>query len=123
LPIQVNHQVRYSHEGIWKPIKVKSARILKFPGIEFSKARGYFDGASQGSPGICGSGDILYLSANYDICFKAAFGQGSNNRAELCALWVLLNLALDRGVKSIQILADSKLAIDWANGVNKLEKI
>lgn len=104
LPIQVSHQVRYAYHGIWKLAKAKTPIILKHPDIDYTKAWGYFEGASQGNPGICGFCGILYLSTTHHISFEVAFGQGSNKRAEMCALWMLLNLAVGKGVKSIQIM-------------------
>jgi hypothetical protein len=121
LPIQVSHQVRYAYDGIWKPAETKTPRILKLLDIDYTKAWGYFDGASHGNPGICESGGILYLSTTHHFSFKVAFGQGSKKRDEMCALCMLLNLAVDKGAKSIQIMGDLKLAINWANGANKIE--
>lgn len=66
LPIQVSHQVyeSYDYSGIWKSLKEKPMKILNQPDIGHSKAWGYFDRDSQGSPDICGSGGILLLSSN-----------------------------------------------------------
>lgn len=38
----------------------------------------------------------------------------SNNKADLCALWLLLKLAADKEISSMQVPGDSKLLIDWA---------
>jgi hypothetical protein len=41
-------------------MKVTNPRVLNFPDADNSKAWGYFDGASQGTPGICGAGGIFF---------------------------------------------------------------
>jgi ribonuclease HI len=40
---------------------------------------------------------------------KLGFGQGINNKVELCALWLLLKLAANKGISSLQVIGDSKL--------------
>ena len=57
------------------------------------------------------------------ILFKSATGQGSNNRAEPCVLWLLLKLAVDRAITCFQVLRQSKLVIDRVNGKNRLESL
>jgi len=49
--------------------------------------------------------------SSYYFSFKVVSRQGSNNKAEMCTLFVLLNLAMDKGVSSIQIMGDLKLVI------------
>jgi ribonuclease HI len=49
-------------------------------------AWGYFDGAHQGIPGICGVGGLLFLNESHHVSFMYAAGQGANNRSEFCAL-------------------------------------
>lgn len=50
-------------------------------------------------------------------------GQDQNKRAELFALWLLLKIASDKTINSFHILGYSKLIIDWAKGLNKLENL
>ena len=38
----------------------------------------------------------------------------SNNKEDLCALWLLLKLAADKEISSMQVPGDRKLLIDWA---------
>lgn len=82
-----------------------------------------FDGACQGTPGVCGGGRILYLKENHCISFKSAVGEGANDRAELYALCLLLEIASERGLTILQIMGDYKLIIEWANGKYKMENL
>jgi ribonuclease HI len=62
-------------------------KILKIPEIDKSKTWGYFDWACQGSAVTCGAGGIIFIKGNHVVAFKAAVGVGTNNRAEMFALW------------------------------------
>ena len=70
--------------------------MLKASEIVKSSQWGYFDGASQGEPTLGGVGGIAYLndSTKFEITFT--LGQGTNNKAELVALWSILRLALEK---------------------------
>jgi ribonuclease HI len=48
---------------------------------------------------------------------------GTNNKAEMSALWVLLTLAVEKDISRVQILGDSKLENNWANGKNNVENL
>ena len=39
-------------------------------------------------------------------------GEGTNNRVETYALWILLKAAVEKGIRTLQVLGDSKLLID-----------
>ena len=57
-------------------------------------------------------GPILYLdNANYFL-LKYGVGLGTNNRADLYALWILLKVAVGSEVKRLQGFGDSKLLMD-----------
>lgn len=77
-------------------------------------AWGLSDGASQGIPGMSGAG--VCLKEDHSISFKAALGEGTNNWAELNALWTLMKVAVENKVDKVQFMADSKFVIDWLNG-------
>jgi hypothetical protein len=64
----------HAYGSFRKPKAFKNPRILKAPYIDHSEARGYFDGASQGSMGICGVGNALYLSRSHYITSKSGCG-------------------------------------------------
>ena len=95
--------------------KVNAPQILKTAEIDKSYAQGFFDGACQGYQGICGVGGFLFLKDNHSFSFKAALGIGTNNWAEMYALWLLMRLASEKGINQLQVLGDSNLILDWKN--------
>lgn len=105
---QVCHQIRYVYRGVWKLRKEESPRILEIPEIDKDEAPGFFNGANQGSPGICGVDGVLFLNVNHSFSFKAAFGEGTNNRAEILTLWLLMKFTSEKSMTRLQILGDSK---------------
>ena len=58
----VSHQIRMSYGEICTPHQQKKSRRILDPVLDFTKYWGYFDGASQGKPGKCGAGILLYLT-------------------------------------------------------------
>ena len=58
------------------------------------------------------------LLDNVSIIFLEVYGarEGTNNRSDTYALWMLLKAAVEKGIKTLQVLGDSKLLIDWENG-------
>ena len=62
---------------------------------------------------------VLFLKDDHYFTFKAGLGGGSNNFAELYALKLLLTLALDKQVSSIQVYGDSLLIINCIQGKYK----
>lgn len=111
IPIQVCFQIKYGYGGIRFPMKVKNRRMINQPDIYFSKSGGFFNGACQNPSGACGSGGILYLSKNHSITFKAVMGQGTKNKSEPCALWILFKLAADRGIATLHVIVMVKLLL------------
>jgi hypothetical protein len=73
----------------------------------------FFDGAFQGSTSSCGLGFILHFSDLHFVHGQANLGHGSNNLGEFKALFSLLKFVVDKDVHDLQILGDSKLAIEW----------
>jgi len=72
--------------------------VLKPLYINISNPWGYFDWACQGIENIYGLGFTLFISQTHYIHGKSNIGYGTNNLAELSALFSLLNLV---GVFSI----------------------
>ena len=50
-------------------------------------------------------------------------GEGTNNRTDTYALWMLLKAAVEKGIKTLQAIGDSKLLIDWENGHSQISKL
>lgn len=82
-----------------------------------------FNGASQGHPPSIGVGVVLFLNQSHYINIRYAPGGGSNNKAELIALWTLLETAKQKDVRKLQVLGDSKLVIDWAKWKISIQNI
>ena len=72
------------------------------------------DGSARNNPGSSGGGGILRDANGY---FKGAFtshyGIGSNNRAELKALFDGIRLCKRLSYSSVIIESDSKIVVDW----------
>ena len=81
--------------------------------IDKTNPWGYFDGSAAGDPHLCGVGGILYIKDDHYITFKAGLGTGTNNFAQICALKLLLSLALGKQISKIMIFGDSLLVINW----------
>lgn len=80
----------------------------------------YCDGACSGNPGFAGSGLAIYSNKKNPVLLYGAFVEnGTNNIAELNALYQALLIAKQSGFKdTIYIFSDSKYSIDciskWA---------
>lgn len=95
--------------------KGQKTRIPILPSLDYRIPWGYFNGASQGHLPSCGVGVALYINQNHYIYIRYAPGSGTNNKVELATLWTLLETAI-KDIRKLQILGDSKLVIDWAQG-------
>jgi hypothetical protein len=89
---QSAHKISIYFQSSWKPPSIKAQRVIREVHIKQEFVWGYFDGASQGTPGNCGARALLFLSSDNYFHWKLCAGLGSNNRAELYALWMLLNI-------------------------------
>ena len=54
---------------------------------------------------------------------KLGIGAGTNNKAELLAVWGVLFFAKEKDISSITIFGDSKVIVDWAKDVHSLQTI
>jgi ribonuclease HI len=93
------------------------------PTLDYDIPWGYFDGASQGHPPSCRVGVVMFINQNHYIYIRYAPGQGSNNRAELIAMWTLLEMTKQKDIKKLQVMGDSKLAIEWAQGKLEIQNV
>ncbi|MEJ2672803.1 MAG: ribonuclease HI family protein [Deltaproteobacteria bacterium] len=77
----------------------------------------YCDGASRGNPGQAGAGVVLVdACGDIRVQYGEYLGQTTNNVAEYQALILGLNMALNLGVKKIQVFADSELLVRQLKG-------
>jgi ribonuclease HI len=84
--------------------------------IPVDRAVASFDGASQQGGALCGAGGKIALNPHTSIRWTLNGGQGTNTKAELIAAWTSLALA-SRHTDTLLLLGDSKLTIDWLNGL------
>ena len=86
---------------------------------------GQFDGSAKPNPGEMKIGGYIKNLKDMDkplYSFSLDKGYGTNNRAEYMALIKLLEVAIERGVKRINIYGDSNLAVQQVNGKWKANK-
>jgi hypothetical protein len=57
---QAAHKMRIYFQGSWKPPSINAQRVIREVQINQEFALGYFNGDSQGTPGICGAGALLF---------------------------------------------------------------
>jgi ribonuclease HI len=91
--------------------------------IEKSKPWGFFDGACQRNKNQCGIVFLLYFSDSSYISGYGNLGRGTNNQAKFQALLELMDCVKSFNLDSIHIYGNSKLAIDWMNGVATLVEL
>ena len=70
-----------------------------------------FDDATQGNS--CGEGDMIKVVEDKATHFRVGLGIGTNSKAELIVVCVLMFLASTLKHKNIKFLGDSKCVIDW----------
>lgn len=61
-------------------------------------------------------GVVLFINQSHYVHIRYASGGGANNRVEFVSLWTLLEVAKRKDLRKLQVLGDSKLVIDWAQG-------
>lgn len=72
------------------------------------------DGAARGNPGDSGCRGIVQNSLGEVIfAFSESLDVGSNNKAEMCALWSGLFLCYQLDILSINVETDSLLLVKW----------
>jgi ribonuclease HI len=64
---------------------------------------------------------VIHLDDHHVISFKVGLGRGTNNKAELMALKLLLILSAEKGAQKLQIFDNSLVVVNWMNGTNSLE--
>ena len=75
------------------------------------------DGAARGNPGPAGIGAILKTPEGEVLAADSAYlGETTNNIAEYKALLMGLHRAIERGVKQLEVRADSELLIKQLRG-------
>lgn len=99
------------------------ARLTPLLTVDKSYPWGFVDGAAQGDPSLCGVGAVLYLEEGHSLRARWSLGEGTNNKAELVALYMLLLLATENGIRSLQVFGDSSVIINWTNYSSRCHNI
>lgn len=81
----------------------------------------FFDGAAKSSALVCGARGVLWLTDGRKLKWKLKIGRGTNNKAELTALWATLFIAFREGYQWLQVMGDSRIIIDWLLGSADLQ--
>jgi ribonuclease HI len=103
------------------------SRLFQEAAALFEKAdagawRLFVDGASRGNPGPAGAGAVLFDPAGHPKGEVSQYlGETTNNVAEYQALLHGLKLALELGVKDLQIMADSLLIVQQLKGAYQVK--
>ena len=103
--------VQWTRKHKSKEKKTKE-RIQVPPEINKTVPWAFFDGASQGDPPLGGSGGVLYFSDKHKMQAKFAPGHCTNNKAQLVALCMILNLVINNKISQLQVFGDSKMVVD-----------
>ena len=91
-------------------IRATRQREVLVVDLDRSKPWGFFDGAEQNN--VCGGGALLYLSKTHFFEMIVGLGEGSNNFAEIMSLKLLLVLAAEKGVTTLNFMGDSSNVIN-----------
>ena len=119
---KINPEDKNNHFRSWAEMTMKTIVQAKSPEMIYV---GQFDGSAKPNPGEMKIGGYIKSLANMDkklFSFSLDRGQGTNNKAEYLALIFLIESAINRGIKRINIYGDSKLAIMQVNGKWKANK-
>lgn len=73
----------------------------------------FFDGAAQ--DGLCATGRVIYINDHHHFSLRLNGGRGTNMKAEILALWVVLKVANSFGLVNPIVFGDSRVTIKWAN--------
>ena len=66
---------------------------------------------------------ILFMDNAHCYFMKYGVGHGTNNHVEFLALWILLKVATKKKERSIIVLGDFKLLMEWENERNQMRNM
>ena len=81
-----------------------------------SSATAHVDGGARGNPGPAGYGVHITRDDGTVVDLKEAIGIATNNIAEYNGLLAALRWAVDQGVRSLHVRADSELMVKQMRG-------
>jgi len=85
-----------------------------------SSATAHVDGGSRGNPGPAGYGVHITRDDGSSVDLKEAIGIATNNIAEYNGLLAALRWAVNEGVRSLHVKADSELMVKQMLGVYRV---
>jgi ribonuclease HI len=81
----------------------------------------HVDGASRGNPGDASYGFVIFDDQEKVIHSGSAYiGKATNNEAEYTGLIKVLEFALSKGIRSIEVRSDSMLLVKQLHGLYKV---
>ena len=85
---------------------------------------GYFDGCSKNNPGEAGAGAYIVDYTENKVIWKGYkyLGIMTNNEAEYQSVILLLTMAKQFNISSIEVRGDSSLVVNQMNGVWKVKE-
>jgi ribonuclease HI len=86
-----------------------------------SAATAHVDGGSRGNPGPAGYGVHIIRDDGSVVELKASIGIATNNIAEYNGLVAALRWAVDEGLRSLHVKADSELMVKQMLGVYRVK--
>jgi ribonuclease HI len=81
-----------------------------------SSATAHVDGGARGNPGLAGYGVRITRDDGSIVDLKASIGIATNNVAEYNGLLAVLRWAVDAGVQTLHVKADSELMVKQMRG-------
>ena len=85
---------------------------------------GYFDGCSKNNPGEAGAGAYIVDYTENKVIWKGYkyLGIMTNNEAEYQSVILLLTMAKQFNISSIEVRGDSALVVNQMNGIWKVKE-
>lgn len=85
---------------------------------------GYFDGCSKNNPGEAGAGAYIVDYTENKVIWKGYkyLGIMTNNEAEYQSVILLLTMAKQFNISSIEVRGDSSLVVNQMNGIWKVKE-
>jgi len=85
---------------------------------------GYFDGCSKNNPGEAGAGAYIVDYTENKVIWKGYkyLGIMTNNEAEYQSIILLLTMAKQFNISSIEVRGDSSLVVNQMNGIWKVKE-
>ena len=118
----ISHEVKQTRYREWA---LSVMHLIEDANDETCVYVGQFDGSAVPNPGVMKIGGHIKTLKDMKTpkwSFSIGLGDGTNNRAEYLALIELLEIAIKKGIKRMNIYGDSNLVVMQVNGKWKANK-